>query len=110
MHLNRGRSPLVQPPRGPRVKRGLLSTRSPHRPNPIALSAVGLERIEGRVLHEVRQALRELEWRTAARRRQGVRGIEDGIDTKATMALYALRRTTAEERGYIRSNLISGGE
>jgi tRNA (adenine37-N6)-methyltransferase len=42
---------LVQPPRGPRVRRGLLATRSPDRPNPIGLSAVRLIRVEGLTLH-----------------------------------------------------------
>lgn len=36
----------VQPPRSDR-KRGVFATRSPHRPNPIGLSAVRLERVEG---------------------------------------------------------------
>ncbi len=40
----------VLPPRSDR-KRGLFATRSPHRPNPIGLSAVRLERIEGLVVH-----------------------------------------------------------
>ena len=40
----------VLPPRSDR-KRGLFATRSPHRPNPIGMSAVRLERVEGRVLH-----------------------------------------------------------
>ena len=31
--------PMVKPPRGPKVKRGTLATRAPHRPNPIGLSA-----------------------------------------------------------------------
>eukprot|EP00660_Eupelagonema_oceanica_P000582 gene582-8237_t len=63
-----------------------------------------------RWLHEVRQALREREWRAAARRRRGVAGIERGIDVRATMALYSLGGTTAEERGYIRSTLVAGSE
>lgn len=50
-HMNEGWSPLVRPPRGPRVKRGVLATRSPHRPNPIGLSALRLVKIEGRELH-----------------------------------------------------------
>jgi tRNA (adenine37-N6)-methyltransferase len=33
------------------VKRGLFATRSPHRPNPIGISVVRLERVEGLVLH-----------------------------------------------------------
>jgi tRNA (adenine37-N6)-methyltransferase len=39
----------VLPPRS-QVKRGVFATRSPHRPNPIGLSAVELERIEGLTL------------------------------------------------------------
>lgn len=42
--------PLVLPPRSTR-KRGLFATRSPHRPNPIGMSVVRLERVEGRVLY-----------------------------------------------------------
>ncbi len=40
----------VLPPRSDR-KRGVFATRSPHRPNPIGLSAVRLERIEGCIVH-----------------------------------------------------------
>lgn len=40
----------IQPPRSDR-KRGIFATRSPHRPNPIGLSAVRLDRIDGRLLH-----------------------------------------------------------
>jgi tRNA-Thr(GGU) m(6)t(6)A37 methyltransferase TsaA len=42
--------PKVLPPRSER-KRGVLSTRSPHRPNPIGLSVLRLVRVEGLVLH-----------------------------------------------------------
>lgn len=42
-----GWAPCVRPPRGPRVRRGLFSTRSPDRPNPIGISAVQLKRIDG---------------------------------------------------------------
>lgn len=42
--------PKVQPPRSDE-KRGLFATRSPHRPNPIGLSAVRLERVERTTLH-----------------------------------------------------------
>ncbi len=49
-HLSEGWAPLVQPPRGPRRKRGVLATRSPHRPNPIGLSCVELVAVEGRRL------------------------------------------------------------
>ncbi len=46
----RGFRPKVLPPRS-ETKRGLFGTRSPHRPNPIGLSAVKIERIEGLVVH-----------------------------------------------------------
>lgn len=50
-HLNGPRlRPLVSPPRGG-PKRGVFSTRAPHRPNPIGLSCVRLVKIEGRTLH-----------------------------------------------------------
>lgn len=45
-----GWRPKVTPPRS-RIKRGVFATRAPHRPNPIGLSAVHLERVEGLVLH-----------------------------------------------------------
>jgi len=51
MHLNRGWNPTVIPPRGPKIRRGTLATRAPHRPNSIGLSAVCLKSIEGRTLH-----------------------------------------------------------
>lgn len=51
MHLNTGWNPTVMPPRGPKVRRGLFSTRAPHRPNSIGLSAVRLKSISGRILH-----------------------------------------------------------
>ena len=51
LHLNQHWNPTVVPPRGPKVRRGVFATRAPHRPNPIGLSAVRLERIEGHTLH-----------------------------------------------------------
>jgi tRNA-Thr(GGU) m(6)t(6)A37 methyltransferase TsaA len=42
--------PRVQPPRSPQ-KRGVLATRSPHRPNPIGLSAVALLGIDDCTVH-----------------------------------------------------------
>lgn len=50
LHKSEGWAPTVRPPRGPRVKRGVFATRSPHRPNAIGLSAVELRGIEGRTL------------------------------------------------------------
>jgi tRNA (adenine37-N6)-methyltransferase len=49
-HLSEGWKSTVKPPRGG-PKRGVLATRSPHRPNSIGLSAVELIKIEGRTLH-----------------------------------------------------------
>jgi tRNA-Thr(GGU) m(6)t(6)A37 methyltransferase TsaA len=49
-HLSEGWKSSVKPPRGG-PKRGVLATRSPHRPNSIGLSAVELLKIEGRTLH-----------------------------------------------------------
>ena len=49
-HLNDRWRPKVLPPRSD-AKRGVFATRSPHRPNPIGLSPLLLERVEGRVLH-----------------------------------------------------------
>jgi len=45
-----GWKPKVQPPRSA-VTRGVFATRSPHRPNPIGLTAVKLDKIEGCTLH-----------------------------------------------------------
>lgn len=47
-HRNTTWRPLVLPPRGPAQRRGVFATRSPHRPNPIGLTAVRLLGIEGR--------------------------------------------------------------
>jgi tRNA-Thr(GGU) m(6)t(6)A37 methyltransferase TsaA len=49
-HLNTSWHAKVLPPRS-RTKRGVFATRSPHRPNPLGLSVLSLQRIEGRVLH-----------------------------------------------------------
>lgn len=50
-NLDRGWRPLVKPPRSRVGKRGVFSTRSPHRPNAIGLSLVALDRVEGGVVH-----------------------------------------------------------
>ncbi len=50
-HLNSNWRPKVLPPRSSGKRRGVLSTRSPHRPNPIGLSLVRLVSIDGLVLH-----------------------------------------------------------
>lgn len=47
LHRGGGWSPQVHPPRGPRQPRGVFSTRSPDRPNPIGLSACVLVAIDG---------------------------------------------------------------
>jgi tRNA-Thr(GGU) m(6)t(6)A37 methyltransferase TsaA len=46
----RGWTPKVQPPRSTE-KHGVFATRSPHRPNPIGLSCVRIDRVEGLVVH-----------------------------------------------------------
>ena len=50
-HLNPSWRPKVLPPRSTSGRKGVFATRSPHRPNPIGLSAVRLERVDGLVLH-----------------------------------------------------------
>lgn len=50
LHLNENWKPTVIPPRGPKTRRGLFSTRSPHRPNQIGLSALKLIGVSGRTL------------------------------------------------------------
>jgi tRNA-Thr(GGU) m(6)t(6)A37 methyltransferase TsaA len=42
--------PRVLPPRGKAKKRGVFATRSPHRPNPLGITAVRLLSVEGRKL------------------------------------------------------------
>jgi tRNA-Thr(GGU) m(6)t(6)A37 methyltransferase TsaA len=46
-HKNSTWRPKVRPPRGEGTKRGLFATRSPHRPNPIGISAVKLLAVDG---------------------------------------------------------------
>jgi tRNA-Thr(GGU) m(6)t(6)A37 methyltransferase TsaA len=50
-HLNAGWRPKVLPPRSTTGRKGVFATRAPHRPNPIGLSVVRLERIDGLILH-----------------------------------------------------------
>ena len=50
-HQNAGWRPKVLPPRSTTGRKGVFATRSPHRPNPIGLSVVRLERVEGLTLH-----------------------------------------------------------
>ena len=51
LHRNSGWRPKVLPPRSDSGRKGVFATRSPHRPNPLGLSALRLERIEGLTLH-----------------------------------------------------------
>jgi tRNA-Thr(GGU) m(6)t(6)A37 methyltransferase TsaA len=48
---NAGWRPKVLPPRSRSGRKGVFATRSPHRPNPLGLSALRLERIDGLTLH-----------------------------------------------------------
>lgn len=50
-HLNPGWRPKVLPPRSASGRKGVFSTRSPHRPNPLGLSALKLVRVEGLDVH-----------------------------------------------------------
>jgi tRNA (adenine37-N6)-methyltransferase len=45
-HMNNTWRPMVLPPRGPAVRRGVFATRSPHRPNPIGITPVQLLAVE----------------------------------------------------------------
>jgi tRNA-Thr(GGU) m(6)t(6)A37 methyltransferase TsaA len=48
---NDGWRPKVLPPRSRSGRKGVFATRSPHRPNPLGLSAVRLTRVAGLTLH-----------------------------------------------------------
>jgi tRNA-Thr(GGU) m(6)t(6)A37 methyltransferase TsaA len=50
-HLNSGWRPKVLPPRSTTGRKGVFATRSPHRPNPIGLSVVRLDRVDGLTVH-----------------------------------------------------------
>lgn len=51
-HLNKNWNPKVSPPLvGDKQRIGVFATRSPHRPNPIGMSCVELEKIDGLVVH-----------------------------------------------------------
>jgi tRNA-Thr(GGU) m(6)t(6)A37 methyltransferase TsaA len=50
-HLNDSWRPKVLPPRSNSGRKGVFATRAPYRPNPLGLSAVRLERIDGLSLH-----------------------------------------------------------
>ena len=46
-HRNAGWRPKVLPPRSASGRKGVFATRAPHRPNPLGLSVVRLDRVEG---------------------------------------------------------------
>lgn len=48
---NQGWRPKVLPPRSSSGRKGVFATRSPHRPNPIGMSVVRLERVDGLTLY-----------------------------------------------------------
>jgi tRNA (adenine37-N6)-methyltransferase len=50
-HQNPGWRPKVLPPRSTTGRKGVFATRSPHRPNPLGMSVVRLERVDGLILH-----------------------------------------------------------
>jgi len=49
-HHNTGWRPKVLPPRSESGRKGVFATRAPHRPNPLGLSALKLEKIDGLAL------------------------------------------------------------
>jgi len=49
-HRAEGWKPKVLPPRS-ETKRGLFATRSPHRPNPLGMTAARLDKVEGLTIH-----------------------------------------------------------
>ena len=49
-HHNSGWRPKVLPPRSDSGRKGVFATRAPHRPNPLGLSALKLEKIDGLAL------------------------------------------------------------
>jgi len=50
-HQNAGWRPKVLPPRSTTGRKGVFATRSPHRPNPIGMSVVRLDCVDGLTLH-----------------------------------------------------------
>ncbi|MBS0380543.1 MAG: tRNA (N6-threonylcarbamoyladenosine(37)-N6)-methyltransferase TrmO [Proteobacteria bacterium] len=50
-HHNAGWRPKILPPRSTTGRKGVFATRAPHRPNPIGMSVVALERVEGLTVH-----------------------------------------------------------
>ena len=50
-HQNHGWRPKVLPPRSTSGRKGVFATRAPHRPNPLGLSVVRLDGVEGLTLH-----------------------------------------------------------
>jgi tRNA-Thr(GGU) m(6)t(6)A37 methyltransferase TsaA len=50
-HHNSGWRPKVLPPRSEAGRKGVFATRSPHRPNPLGLSVLRLDRVEGLNVH-----------------------------------------------------------
>jgi tRNA-Thr(GGU) m(6)t(6)A37 methyltransferase TsaA len=50
-HHNEGWRPKVLPPRSDSGRKGVFATRSPHRPNPLGLSVLRLDRVEGLDVH-----------------------------------------------------------
>jgi len=50
-HLNQNWNPMVSPPRGRDEKIGVFATRAPYRPNPIGMSALLIQKIEGRRIY-----------------------------------------------------------
>lgn len=50
-HHNAGWRPKVLPPRSDSGRKGVFATRSPHRPNPLGMSVLRVDRVEGLDIH-----------------------------------------------------------
>eukprot|EP00973_Karenia_brevis_P076615 10642478-Karenia_brevis.AAC.1 len=55
--------------------------------------------------HEVRDAIRYMNWRAAAARRSDMDGIQNGIDRVATSALLNNKRISDQRKGVLRTIL-----
>jgi tRNA-Thr(GGU) m(6)t(6)A37 methyltransferase TsaA len=110
-HLNEGWRPKVLPPRSAK-KRGVFATRAPYRPNPLGLSVVKLEKIEGLVLHvsalDMLDATPVLDLKPYVAYADALTGaqggwLETGLDPQPGFEVE-LAETAARELAYLRAS------
>lgn len=100
MHLNKGWNRKVRPPRLPEQRKGLFSTRSPHRPNPVALSSVRVDRVDaakGVIYVHGLDLLDGEQSRSKAEVKKG------GESTQTVALTYRVQRATPYVRAFLRS-------